>query len=150
MVWKGKNLILLRSLTLAPAIAIFLWLLSSYIKKEEQLVLAKPMTVLSQQLPVTIPPPSATRPKLVVKGDRIALNGRILPVAWSQWQIVATSRVGLPNPPLRTAISDAGAIQAIGVELLSSWDFTKQPIQWFSDPVAERQTLASWLTNQYR
>lgn len=144
MVWKSKNLLLLRSLILTPAIAISLWLLTSYPKKEEQLVLAKPMTVLSQQLPVTIPPPSATRPKLIVKGDRISLNGRVLPVAWSQWQIGANAAA------LRTAISDAGLIQAFGVELLSSWDLTKQPVQWFSDPVAEREMLLSWLTNQYR
>ena len=144
--WKSQKYHTLawRSLILTPAIAISLWLLTSYLKKEEQLVLARPMTVLSQQLPVTIPPPSASRPRLIVKGDRLSLNGRILPVDWSQWQI------GTNTSAIRTAISDAGLSQAIGVELLSSWDLTKQPVQWFSDPVAERQTLISWLTNQYR
>lgn len=146
MVWKSKNSFLYRRLSLVCVlpIAALLWLVATYLTKQEQLVLAKPMTVLSQQLPVAIPQPTAARPKLILQGDRISLNGRTWPVAWSQWQ------VNQDRLALRTGIGDAGLMQAIGMELLSTWDLTRQPIQWFSEPIADRETFATLLTNQYR
>lgn len=106
-------------------------------------MLAKPMTVLSKQLPVAVPKPSSARPKLLVQGNQISLNGRTLPALWSQWQVGENQRV-------RVGVADVGLMQTIGVELLSTWDLTRQPVQWFSESGAEPLILATWLTNQHR
>ncbi len=124
-------------------IAISLWMAISGVKKEQQLVLAKPMTVLSKQLPVVVPKPSSARPKLLVQGTALAVNGRTWPALWSQWQVTGSQKV-------RIGVADWGLMQTIGVELLSTWDSTRQPVQWFSEPATEPLILASWLTNQYR
>ncbi|MCL1468453.1 phosphodiester glycosidase family protein [Argonema galeatum] len=130
-------------LAMVSIIAISLWVTISSLKKEEQLVLAKPMTILSKQLPVAVPKPSSGQPKLLIQGDAIALNGRTRPALWSQWQLTGSQRV-------RIGVADVGLTQTIGVELLSTWDSTRQPVQWFSEPAASPLILATWLTNQYR
>lgn len=124
-------------------IAISLWMAISSLKKEEQLVLAKPMTILSKQLPVAVPKPSSAQPKLLVQGSEVSLNGRTWPALWSQWQVGGSQKV-------RIGVADVGLTQTIGVELLSTWDSTRQPVQWFSEPAASPLILATWLTNQYR
>lgn len=94
------------------------------------------------KVPPITPVPSS-KANLIVQGDRISLNGRILPAAWSQWQLSGDKTV-------RIAVSDAGLIQTIGVELQSSSDITRQPVQWFSQPATQPMVLATWLTKQYR
>lgn len=73
---------------------------------------------------------------LTQQGNQITLNGKALPVNWSQRQ----QQIG---------ISDAGLIQTFGINLLSNPDVAQQPITWFSDAPAAL-SLPTWLTGQYR
>ncbi|MFB2935177.1 phosphodiester glycosidase family protein [Aerosakkonemataceae cyanobacterium BLCC-F154] len=75
-------------------------------------------------------------------GNQISVNGRSFPFPWKQWGTSATGGV-------RVGVSEAGLIQAIGLELLSSLDPKTQPIQWFS---ANTQpfVLATQFTGQDR
>ena len=59
-------------------------------------------------------------PTAVSAGNRITINGRTLPGAWLQ-----------PTGN-RTYISDGAVKQLMGIDLLSSNNPGKQPIQWFS------------------
>ncbi|HAX78128.1 MAG TPA: hypothetical protein DCY88_20490, partial [Cyanobacteria bacterium UBA11372] len=138
------------TLSIVPIIATSLWLgqkaiasLSTSVGIQTQLVPAKPMTVLSQQLPVSVPNDTSLQRNLR-QGNQIAVNGRILPVAWSQRQLSVSTK------SIRTAISDSGLIRTIGGELLSTWNITAQPIQWFSQPQTQPLILATWLTSQHR
>lgn len=74
-------------------------------------------------------------------GGQISLNGRTLSVAWSQQPLRGT---------IRTGIADVGLMQAMGVELLSTWDTSRQPVQWFSLSQTEAQSLVAWSNGQYR
>jgi exopolysaccharide biosynthesis protein len=138
------------TLSIVPIIATSLWLgqnaiasLSTSVTIPQQPVPAKPMTVLSQQLPVSLPQDTSGQRNLR-QGNQIAVNGRILPVAWSQRQISGSAK------SIRTGISDTGLMRTIGAELLSTWNITAQPVQWFSQPQTQPLILATWLTNQYR
>lgn len=70
-------------------------------------------------------------------GDQVSVNGRRLPVAWSQRQ----QEVG---------ITDAGLIKAVGLELLDTDNVAAQPVEWFSDQRSAPLDLGTWLTEQYR
>lgn len=77
---------------------------------------------------------------LTRQGDQIMLNGRLVAAGWSQRQ----QRIG---------ITDAGLMQAIGVDLLSSDDVVQQRVEWFSDSSDRSQApliLPTWMTEQYR
>ncbi len=82
----------------------------------------------------------ATQPALS-QGTQILLNGRTLPVAWSQWRVAGSTRTG---------ISDAGLMQAMGIELLNTEDASRQPVQWFSDPRTNPLLLPTHLTGTLR
>ncbi len=138
------------TLSIIPIVTTSLWLgqnaiasFSTSIAIPQQLVPAKPMTVLSQQLPVSIPNDSPFQRNLT-EGNQIAVNGRILPVAWSQRQLSARDK------SIRTGISDTGLTRIMGAELLGTWNPTRQPLQWFSQPQTEPLILATWLTDRYR
>jgi len=82
--------------------------------------------------------------KLHKQGSTIFLNGRRLAVPWRQWQ---------QNPDsgeIRTEVADAGLIQAIGVNLLSTQVLDKQPVAWFSEPEAEPMVLSSRRQGPFR
>ncbi|HEY9611357.1 phosphodiester glycosidase family protein [Allocoleopsis sp.] len=98
----------------------------------------------------TLKKPSASRPvpllsqvspKVARQGTQVSLNGQIYTAAWRQWQVGAS---------VRTAISDVGLMQNLGMELLSTRDFARQPIQWFSDPTRKPLVLATQLGGAYR
>ncbi|GAA6615279.1 phosphodiester glycosidase family protein [Scytonema sp. NUACC26] len=92
--------------------------------------------------PKTIPQPLApTLPGVVSYGDRVTLNGRILPGAWLQQK----SRTG----KLNTHLSDAAIKQLLGVDLLNNNNPTQQPVQWFS-PSTNPIVLTSLITTGYR
>ncbi|HBB35466.1 MAG TPA: hypothetical protein DDZ80_14205 [Cyanobacteria bacterium UBA8803] len=99
----------------------------------------------SQPQPTTLPRRaeflSQALPQAIQQGQKLSLNGRIFPVAWKQWQL---------GSAVRTAISDVGAEATLGVELLSSGELTRQPIQWFSSPPSTPMVLASQLSGAYR
>jgi Phosphodiester glycosidase len=82
-----------------------------------------------------------TKPQIIRQGNQITLNGRTLNAAWRQWQIGTSTRLG---------ISDAALQRSLGVELLSSKDATKQPVQWFSSPQITPLVLATSHNATYR
>jgi hypothetical protein len=86
-------------------------------------------------------PVTATPTNVMRQGNQLSLNGQILPIPWSQWQVSNTTRTG---------ISDWGLVQAIGAELLNTNDATKQPIQWFSQPTVQPIVLATRLSQTWR
>ncbi|MGL5033324.1 MAG: phosphodiester glycosidase family protein, partial [Microcystaceae cyanobacterium] len=53
----------------------------------------------------------------------IAIAGKTFPVRWIQWR---------EGDKLRTGLSDVGAMQTLGLELLDTNQPTIQPMQWFS------------------
>ncbi len=71
------------------------------------------------------------------QGGQVSVNGRTLSIPWSQRQQTL-------------GIADVGLVDATGVELLDTNDFTQQPIEWFSDQRTTPIHLATWLTQQYR
>lgn len=97
------------------------------------------LTQLAVQSPAWVPTiAQASVPiQLTRQGGQIILNGRSLNAPWSQRR----QQIG---------IADAGLMQAMGVELLSSSDVTQQPVKWFSDQQVTPINLATWLTGQYR
>ncbi|WP_073594775.1 phosphodiester glycosidase family protein [[Phormidium ambiguum] IAM M-71] len=104
-----------------------------------------PLQLNTQNLKLKNPPtlPNTKFSQSSISGNQLSVNGRTFPFPWKQWQSSATNG-------LRIGVSDAGLIQAIGLELLSSSDPNKQPIQWFS-PINNRAfILTSQATGQYR
>jgi len=87
----------------------------------------------------SVPPSSRIR-----QGSQVSLNGRILPLSWTQQPANSTST------DFRTWIADVGLMQSAGVDLLSSADSTKQPVQWFSVSLTGPQSLAARATGSYR
>ena len=85
-------------------------------------------------------PPSAT----IKQGRQVSLNGRIIPLAWTQQSASSIS------PNIRTWIADIGLMQSAGVDLLNTADSTKQPVQWFDLSLTETQSLTTRSTSQYR
>ncbi len=84
---------------------------------------------------------SQVSPQVIRQGTQLSLNGRVFRVAWKQWQL---------GTSVRTGISDVGLMQTLGMELLSTRDFTRQPVQWFSYPPSTPLVLASKLSGAYR
>lgn len=111
-----------------PLVTSSLWLGSTFASNAQQ------APILNQS-----PATPTVSSRLVASGTVISLNGRSFPAAWSQWQ----------NQGIRTAISDAGAVQLLGMDLLNTQDKAKQPVQWFSEPKTTL-VLASSLTAGYR
>jgi len=122
-----------------PLLISFLWLAFAAAGSTQQ-VLRPAATAprISQQPPAPTNPTVSSR-RLLSTGTQVSLNGKTLPVAWSQWQM--NTKEGI-----HTGISDAGAMQILGVELLDTKEAAKQPVQWFSQPI----TLASWQNGGYR
>ncbi|MEG4396024.1 phosphodiester glycosidase family protein [Microcoleus sp. BROC3] len=85
--------------------------------------------------------PPASRIK---QGRQVSLNGRILPLAWTQQPANSTAA------NFRTWIADVGLMQSAGVDLLNSADSAKQPVQWFSVSLTGAQSVAARATGPYR
>ncbi|MEG3842986.1 phosphodiester glycosidase family protein [Microcoleus sp. herbarium14] len=85
-------------------------------------------------------PPSST----IKQGRQVSLNGRIIPLAWTQQPTNSNSA------NIRTWIADIGLMQSAGVDLLNTADSTKQPVQWFSVSLTETQSIATRSTGPYR
>jgi hypothetical protein len=94
--------------------------------------------ISQQSAPATPTPPAATR-TLLRQGNQVSVNGRTLPIAWGQWQV-------LPQSEVRTGISDAGLMRSFGIRLLNTLNASTQPIEWFAPPTV----LPTFLTGQHR
>ncbi|XHU95859.1 MAG: phosphodiester glycosidase family protein [cyanobacterium endosymbiont of Rhopalodia gibba] len=57
------------------------------------------------------------------QGQEIYLNGKLFNIPWSQWNQGDKQRIG---------ISDTGAMNLLGIELLSTSEPSLQPVRWFS------------------
>jgi exopolysaccharide biosynthesis protein len=57
------------------------------------------------------------------QGQEIYLNGKLFNIPWSQWNQGNEQRIG---------ISDTGAMNLLGIELLSTSEPNIQPVRWFS------------------
>jgi hypothetical protein len=78
---------------------------------------------------------------VIFYGNRISLNGRIMPGIWLQRRQKTGS--------LTTHVSDATLRQLIGVDLLNSRTPALQPVQWFSSST-KPLNLTSLVTTGYR
>lgn len=84
---------------------------------------------------------SSASSQIIAQGTKLSLNGRIINVAWTQWQL---------GTSIRTGISDVGLQQNLGIELLSNGNLTQQPIQWFTNSQTTPIILPSQLTGANR
>ncbi len=98
-------------------------------------------TVTEPIAPQSAPVVSQVSSRSNRQGTKVSINGRTFTVAWRQWQLGAS---------VRTGISDIGLMQSLGVELLSTKDLARQPIQWFSYPETTPIVLTSQLAGAYR
>ena len=78
---------------------------------------------------------------IIKQGKQISLNGRIFPVAWSQWQT---------GTGVSTGISDTAALQILGMELLSTNNPSIQPVYWFSSVGSTPFNLKAQQMGAYR
>lgn len=95
-------------------------------------------TVQAQSFPLRSTQLSQTLQGLLQQGNTISLDNRKFPVAWIQWT---------ENNIVHTGISDTGAMQIFGLELLSTNQPTNQPIAWFS---GESSSVKAKLIPPYR
>lgn len=79
--------------------------------------------------------------QLIGSGSQVSLNNQTLPIVWHQWQNAGK---------VHTAISDAGVMQLLGVELLDTKNLAQQPVQWFSPQPTQPLLLKTWLNGAYR
>ncbi|NEP51174.1 MAG: hypothetical protein F6K65_21205 [Moorea sp. SIO3C2] len=80
-------------------------------------------------------------PQVIRQGFQVYLNGQRINLPWQQW---------LVGSSVRTGISDVGAMQTLGIEMLNSKDYTKQPIRWFSKPRSTSVVFPSQVSGAYR
>ena len=99
----------------------------------------------SQSPPTTAPRRaeflSQASSQVIGKGTKLSLNGRTLTVPWQQLQV---------GKSVHILISDIGLQQSLGVNLLSTANLNRQPIEWFSDSGKTPIILASQLSGAYR
>lgn len=84
---------------------------------------------------------SQASPQVIRQGTQVSLNGRIFLVAWRQWK---------QGSSVHTGISDVGLTQTLGMDLLSTRDLNRQPVQWFSLPSSTPLVLATQRGGAYR
>ena len=75
------------------------------------------------------------------QGQEISLNGRRFPVAWTQWN---------QGDSVRTGISDTGAMQTLGIELLNTNRPDVQPVLWFPADSEQPISLTAKFIAPYR
>lgn len=93
---------------------------------------------------LTIPTPAQSQPSqsmpmgFVQQGSQIVIEGKTFNVPWGQWQ---------ENGELHTGLSDIGAMQTLGLDLLDNESPAMQPAQWFS---GDRLTFPTRFVAPYR
>lgn len=80
----------------------------------------QPQEAVNLNLSATIAPVEASNS--IQQGQAIILNGKTYKIPWTQWQQGDKTRIG---------ISDIGAMNLLGLELLSTDDPSLQPVRWF-------------------
>jgi Phosphodiester glycosidase len=79
--------------------------------------------------------------KFVNQGTEIFLNGKTLNIAWGQWQVGNSLRLG---------ISDTALDRQLGVELFSNSNYSTQPIDWYATTQSAPVSVKAKLSRQYR
>lgn len=79
----------------------------------------------------------STSVNIISKGEEVIINDKKVSLPWIQWQ---------ESGETRTALADFAAETNLGIELLSSSNKDKQPIQWF----AYSSILPAKFINPYR
>ncbi|HEY9806794.1 MAG TPA: phosphodiester glycosidase family protein [Candidatus Obscuribacterales bacterium] len=118
---------------LSPLLALSYLLMGAFMGKLNSGAVPPAVAQTSQATPAA--------PRLLQQGTQISLNGRVWPVAWSQWQA---------NNQVRTGISDTGLLRTTGVDVLNTNDPFQQPVQWFSNPASTPLNLPVRHSQQYR
>ncbi|PIG91933.1 phosphodiester glycosidase family protein [Gloeocapsopsis sp. IPPAS B-1203] len=125
------------SKTLFPLLTIALWL-TPIVNSDAQQSLELASSSNSKLLVA-----QSSTSRLIATGTQVSINNRTFPATWSQRQQPTKSGVA-------TAMSDAGLMQLLGVNLLNTRDVTKQPVQWFSSPTVSAFELDTWHRDGYR
>jgi Phosphodiester glycosidase len=86
-------------------------------------------------------PANSTNQTFVDRGTEIFLNGKTINVAWGQWKVGNSVRLG---------ISDTGLTQQMGVELFSSSNHHTQSIDWYGTSSVKEISVDTKLSRQYR
>ncbi len=123
--------------TVSPIVLTAVCLVITYANAQESPKNGKSIPRLTSQSP-TSPLPTVRSPSV---GNQISLNGRTLSGTWLQ-------RPGTAGK-ITTHLSDGVFRQLIGVNFLSSSNWTRQPIQWFSS-VSNPLVLSTTLLKGYR
>lgn len=89
----------------------------------------------------SITPESKAKISQYRQGTEISIDGRRESVPWRQWQ---------EGTQWRTQISDTGLRQTIGLDLLTTDDPGRQPIEWFSDFPQTPIVLPTQIDGKYR
>ncbi|MEA5532888.1 phosphodiester glycosidase family protein [Crocosphaera sp. XPORK-15E] len=77
----------------------------------------------------------------IPQGKEIILNGKKYNIPWTQWQ---------QGDKIRTGISDIGAMNLLGLELLSTNDPNLQPIRWFGTDSGQPLPILARFIAPYR
>ncbi|MDZ7959372.1 MAG: phosphodiester glycosidase family protein [Aulosira sp. DedQUE10] len=123
-------------INISPLIATALCLYTTSATRAQQL----PTTNIPTPL-LTPQPSQASFSRVIASGNQISLNGRTLSGAWLLQPGSADQ--------LTTYLSDGVLRQLIGVDLLSSNNPARQPIDWFSSSTTPL-ILGAWLQRGYR
>lgn len=102
------------------------------------------LTAIAQSQPPISPqtlPANSTNQTFVDRGTEIFLNGKTINVAWAQWQIGNSLRLG---------ISDTGLTQQMGVELFNNSNYNTQAIDWYGTSSVKPINVDAKLSRQYR
>jgi Phosphodiester glycosidase len=84
---------------------------------------------------------SPSAQNFVSQGSEIFLNGKTLNIAWAQWQVGNSLRLG---------ISDTALDRQLGVELFSNSNYLTQPIDWYATTRSAPVSVNAKLSRQYR
>jgi Phosphodiester glycosidase len=101
------------------------------------------LPVLASQSPTKISqsPTTIINRQFLDRGTEILLNGKTINLAWSQWQEGNNVRLGM---------SDTGLMHQLGVELFSTANPTKQPIDWYATQRQRGVIINAKFGGQYR
>jgi len=93
---------------------------------------------LATPTPVQSQPSQTTPVGFIQQGQQIIIDGKTLNVPWGQWR---------EGGEVHTGLSDTGAMQTLGLDLLDNSSPQTQPVQWFS---GDRQLWKTRFVAPYR
>jgi hypothetical protein len=113
-----------------------LWLTNFWLLGTLTAIAQSPASISPQTLPA-----NSTNQTFVDRGTEIFLNGKTINVAWAQWKVGDSVRLG---------ISDTGLTQQMGVELFNNSNYSTQAIDWYGTSSVKQISVDTKLSRQYR